>query len=240
MYGFVQSLAWNFLFNDIFCFLEVFYKEYGLQNVFGNVVEELTKLTTDGILINVDSTDHQVFFVCGTFLGKKMLEENDWTLTRSNVLLADNKEANTVQGYAKQFNANKYCRFCQMRKIDARKSTTEDSTIRRNRLNYEEDLLKDDLYESGIHEYSPLNNIPFFHVTESSAEDVSHTVEEGIGKYNITEALRILIYEDKLFTLKQLNDRINGTFFAFHTSKNSFHSRSEIVVLMLQLYYFND
>lgn len=89
-----------------------------------------------------------------------------------------------------------------------KKSTTENPATRRNRVNYDEDVLIQDLYETGIHEYSILNNIPFFHVVKSSAEDITHTVELGVIKYNISDALYILIYEDKLLTLQELNLRI--------------------------------
>lgn len=52
--------------------LEMHINNFGLENVFGNVVEELTSLATDGIVINVDSTEKKIYFVCGTFLGNKM------------------------------------------------------------------------------------------------------------------------------------------------------------------------
>ncbi len=71
------------------------------------------------------------------------------------------------------------------------------------------------------HEYSSLNNIPHFHVTESSAEDLSHSVDEGIVKYNISYALYWLIYKHKLFTLKQLNRRIADFHFATEEKTNN-------------------
>lgn len=104
-----------------------------------------------------------------------------------------------------------------------KKSTTENPATRRNRVNYNEDVLMQDLYETGIHEYSILNNIPFFHVVESSAEDITHTVELGIIKYNISDALHILIYEDKLLTLQELNLRIKEFSYAEEEKSNKPH-----------------
>lgn len=101
-----------------------------------------------------------------------------------------------------------------------RYATTEDPATRRNKENYNEDVLMDDLYETGIHEYSTLNCIPYFHVTESSAEDVTHIVEEGIGKYNMSDALWRLIYEQQAFTLQQLNCRIKKFSFGEEEKSN--------------------
>lgn len=141
-----------------------------------------------------------------------------------NVITADNKEANCVHGFARSHTARYFCRFCQMNKNKAKTSTTENPALRRNRLNYNEDVLTNDLHETGIHEFSPLNKIPFFHVTESSAEDVSHTVEEGIVKYNISDALYFLIHDDKIFTIQQLNRRIKEFSYAPEEKSNKPHS----------------
>lgn len=84
----------------------------------------------------------------------------------------------------------------------------EDLALRRNIRNYNEDVLINDISETGVREFSAFNNIPFFHVAESSSEDTTHSVEEGILKYNVSGALKILIYEDEIFTLEQLNKRM--------------------------------
>lgn len=57
---------------------EMFYKDFSLAVVFGNLIEELTKLATDGISVNIDSTEQKVFLVCGAFLGKKMLLKTNY------------------------------------------------------------------------------------------------------------------------------------------------------------------
>lgn len=110
-------------------------------------------------------------------------------------------------GFAKSFNANKYCRFCDMRKEEMQTCTIEDPSTRRNKQNYTEGVMQHNLSETGIREFSAFNYIPYFHVSESSSEDCTHSVEEGIIKYNVAPALLLLI-EDNVFTLEQLNDRI--------------------------------
>lgn len=123
-------------------------------------------------------------------------------------ILGDNKESNISLGYIRSFNASYYCRYCRMHKRYMRKLTSENPEYRRNRQNYEEDVLVRDQSLTGVREYSPLNAVPHFHVTESSAEDTTHVVEEGICNYNVAEALYFLIYNDRIFTLDQLNNRM--------------------------------
>lgn len=60
--------------------------------------------------------------------------------------LGDNKEANTMTGFARGHNATFYCRFCRMTMQTAKLSTTEDPNSRRNRTNYEEDINYNDLH----------------------------------------------------------------------------------------------
>lgn len=101
--------------------------------------------------------------------------------------------------------------------------TIEDPATRRNRQNYNEDVLKPNFTETGIHHYSTFNSIPYFHVTESSVEDLTHSVEEGIIKYNISDALWILIYEDHLFTLQELNRRLKEFSYGEEEKSNKPH-----------------
>lgn len=97
-----------------------------------------------------------------------------------------------------------------MDKKEMEKALVEDPCLRRTKENYHEDVLANDPSATGVREYSILNDIPHFHVTENSAHDLTHTVEEGIVKYNLTEAFRHLIYVEKLLTLEQFNERIQS------------------------------
>lgn len=87
-------------------------------------------------------------------------------------------------------------------------ATRENPEDRRNRENYEEDVLLHDRTQTGIREHSIFNYIPHFHVTESSAEDITHNVEEGICHYHVMEILYHFIYDEKYFTLEELNQRM--------------------------------
>lgn len=71
-------------------------KEHGNERCFNSLIETLTKLSDEGIFINISDEKLQIFFVVGIFLG-------------------DNLELNTVLGFAKSFKANFFCRFCRLK-----------------------------------------------------------------------------------------------------------------------------
>lgn len=89
-------------------------------------------------------------------------------------------------------------------------ATVENPEDRRNRLNYETDVLIHDQSETGVREYSPFNYLPHFHVTDSSTEDLTHNVEGGVCHYNFIECMYYFIYTQKYFTLDVLNQRMRS------------------------------
>lgn len=125
-------------------------------------------------------------------------------------LLGDNKESNTVLSFVKGFRANHYCRYCRMHRTEMEQASSEISEKRRNRQNYFDDVLINDSSKTGVHEYSPFNEIPFFHVTDSSGEDNTHIVDLGILHYNFLPSLHYFIYEKQYFSLKFLNERVKS------------------------------
>lgn len=44
-------------------------KSFGIEGVFNNVIEELTKLANDGVVLTINGEQKKVFFVCGAFIG---------------------------------------------------------------------------------------------------------------------------------------------------------------------------
>ncbi len=95
-----------------------------------------------------------------------------------------------------------------MQKRETHEALYEITEKLRDKYNYYEDVLTNNPTATGVVEYSIINNIPLFHATDSSAEDNTHTVDEGIMHYNLFPSLRYFIYERNYFTLQQLNDRI--------------------------------
>lgn len=95
-----------------------------------------------------------------------------------------------------------------MHKSEMQTASIEIGEKRRNRQNYYDDVLENNLTTTGVMEYSCFNEIPMFHVTDSSAEDSTHVVDEGVLHYNLLPSLRYFIYEQNYFTLEELNRRI--------------------------------
>lgn len=126
----------------------------------------------------------------------------------SHLLLGDNKESNAYLGFVRAFVANFFCRYCRMQKLETHEALVEIIEKLRNKNNYYEDVLENNVTATGVVEYSILNGIPLFHATDSSAEDITHIVDEGIMHYNLLPSLRYFIYERNYFTLQKLNDRI--------------------------------
>ncbi len=60
----------------------------------------------------------------------------------------------------------------------------------------------------GVKRKSILCDSRYFHVIDSLPGDAMHDVLEGVLQYECKEMLKLLINQEKLFTLEQLNDRI--------------------------------
>ncbi len=122
--------------------------------------------------------------------------------------LGDGKESNVVLGFVRSHSGNYFCRYCRLHRNDTQICTHDDPAHRRNRDNYEEDVLANKQSATGVREFSALNYISHFHVTDSSSEDVTHLVEEGICHYNFADILYYFIYDKDYFTLEALNKRL--------------------------------
>lgn len=68
---------------------------FGNFETFKNLIAELNFLETDGITININNTEHQVFFSLGLILG-------------------DNLGMHSILGFSESFMAKFPCRFCKL------------------------------------------------------------------------------------------------------------------------------
>lgn len=107
-----------------------------------------------------------------------------------------------------------------MHKRETEEASVEITEKLRDTQSYYDDVLKNNYTETGVHEYSILNYITLFHATDSSGEDNTHTVDEGIWHYNLLPSLRYFVHERNYFTLEQLNDRIQFFDYTEDESKN--------------------
>ena len=96
----------------------------------------------------------------------------------------------------------------------------EDYLEKRNGVNYQQQVALHDGPSTGIRQDSCLNTLEYFHVTENVSVDIMHDVLEGIAPLEVKLLLRHYIYEDKLLSLEQLNERIVSFEYGYSNEKN--------------------
>lgn len=78
----------------------------------------------------------------------------------------------------------------------------------RNCDNYENDVIRADVSNTGIKERCVWNSVNSFYVTENCAVDIAHDIFEGLALFDIVEILHGFVIVDKLFTIESLNSRM--------------------------------
>lgn len=163
--------------------------QFGNEQVFGLLINEIKYLQDTGISINVMESTYVIRF--------QMVQ-----------LLGDNLGLNSILGYTESFSATFYCRMCKMGK-DCGNAHKEDSSLLRNVNNYESDCGLKDISKTGIKQIAVWNAIGGYHVTKNYAFDIMHDLLEGICRYDLSHIILYLVRE-KLITWDILNARIQG------------------------------
>ncbi|XP_066592936.1 uncharacterized protein [Prorops nasuta] len=153
------------------------------------------------------------------------------SLIRDGLELRDNLGLNSASGFVESFGKTvRYCRICEATSEQCEIMCEEDSTLLRNRDNYEKHVsnitFNPKSSDSGIKENCVFNNIINFHIVENKSVDLMHDVCEGVVGYTLSKILTILIYEQKLFSLNVLNNRITN--FSYGSTEISNKPRSII------------
>lgn len=162
-------------------------KSLGNDKVFYKLIDELIDLENNGVELKFADKCVKLYFSIGLIVG-------------------DNLGVNTVLGFSKSFSANHFCRFCCMPKSSTGVLASEIVSSLRNKINYSEDVLKNDLKLTGINENSIFNIISSFHVVENYSVDLMHDIFEGICIYNMCHIILNLINAG-FFSLETLNSR---------------------------------
>ncbi|XP_050516038.1 uncharacterized protein LOC126890912 [Diabrotica virgifera virgifera] len=165
------------------------YKQFGNDVSFHHIIEELTFLEKEGIVINTPDQSIRVYFILGAVLG-------------------DNLGLNTIMGFTKSFNSNSFCRVCKRTKLETKRDCIQFDDSLRNENNYAMDLKKLEFEVTGLREDCVFNRIPSFHVLENFIFDAMHDLFEGVCHYDICNILLSLIKEN-IITLEVLNSRKN-------------------------------
>lgn len=157
-------------------------KTYTNDEVLHHLIQEINELSDDVIDIKSNKI---IFIFCG--------------------LLGDNASLNQNLDYTQSFNANHFCRLCLMSKKDTHFSIHENILLLRNRENYNNGILLNDLSKTGIRTESIFNQIKNFHVTENLFVDAMHDLLEGVVHEGLSRFLLHSI-DQKYFTLEQFNN----------------------------------
>lgn len=75
-----------------------------------------------------------------------------------------------------------------------------------NKCNYEEDVIKNDYKQTGVHENSIFNLIHSFHVVQNFSVDLMHDIFEGVCVYDMCHIILNLL-KSGYFDLETLNNR---------------------------------
>lgn len=160
------------------------------REVFAPVMNELRDLETNGIVIRTDS-EYTIYFALCQILG-------------------DNLGQHAVTGFVKSFNADYYCRFCKKHKHIMRRQLKENILVLRNRINYEYDVLINNVSQTRIKTRCIWHVLNSYHITENLVCDIMHDLFEGVCHYDLCPILDYLINHMGFFNLETLNDRIQN------------------------------
>jgi len=160
------------------------------KEVFAPIIDEIRALETNGIVIQTES-EHTVYFALCQILG-------------------DNLGQDAITGFVESFNADYYCRFCKEHKNTMRRQMRENIMVLRNRINYEADILSNNVSQTGIKTRCIWHILTSYHVTENLVCDLMHDFFEGVCHYDLCAILDYLINHMSFLNLETLNDRLQN------------------------------
>ncbi|PIK45680.1 hypothetical protein BSL78_17458 [Apostichopus japonicus] len=175
-------------------------KQYGYNVVLEPLINDLKDLATNGIYISSVSFDGNVNVGIAQITG-------------------DNLGMNSLLGFVESFTANHPCRQCRVHRNIRRSQLVVDLALKRNRINYAEDVNEANLTMTGIKNSSIFNELEYFHVTENYAPDVMHDILEGVGPLEFKLVMSLLIADGR-FSLSTLNGRITSYSYGFPDNIN--------------------
>ena len=164
-------------------------KYFGLEEVFGPVLEALKELEEEGLEIVLNSGERKrVYFALCLILG-------------------DNLGINTILGLVECFRANYFCRICKVTREVTEHLVTERVDLLRTEANYEVDWRRNDTVATGIKERCMWNVLLSFFITVNIYADIMHDVIEGVGDYVMCFVIETFV-KTKIFTYDELNELV--------------------------------
>lgn len=178
-------------------------QEYGLTNILRPVIESLKSLSENGIDIELPNGATEKLYFCLAYIH------------------GDNLGLNEILGFRRSFRCDYYCRVCKASKKECWKLCKEVPELLRNRENYENDLLTNDVKKTGIESKCCLHDSDLlFDVTENCVLDAMHDLLEGVCKYDVAYILLDMIVKKKYFSVETLNYRMEYFDYGHNDSSN--------------------
>jgi len=102
------------------------------------------------------------------------------------------------------------CRICRCPKHVGHEKIQQLDHMMRNKVNYEFDLIINDLSYTGIKERCVWNDLVSFTATNNFSVDIMHDMLEGVYKFDIGFILKQMIFGFNYFSIETLNNRIEA------------------------------
>lgn len=201
VYYTIPSLPQNFLAKLTSIFIAYLFKAsdrttFGVKRVFEHLLDELKYLESEGIVINVDDTEHRILFALVLWIG-------------------DNLGVHQLLGFNESFSSNYPCRFCKSHRSEIENNWQINPQLLRDRKNYKEDVDLNNPSRTGVKSECIFNVLKSFHVTENVACDLMHDFFLGVCRYDVALLFYKLI-NDEILTLEDINCRIRSFHFGPH------------------------
>lgn len=130
----------------VLLFHSVDQSQFSNTSIFTILIDEINYLQKEGLKIHTREGSFHIYFALGLVSG-------------------DNLGLNSALDFTESYNATYFCRLCKMSKIDSHSCPIEKTDLLRTEQNYNNDLLLNNMKETGIKENSVWNKVTYFHVT---------------------------------------------------------------------------
>jgi len=86
----------------------------------------------------------------------------------------------------------------------------EDESLIRNPTYHAEDVVTNNVTETGVKINVIWNEIPGYHVTQNCVLDIMHDLLEGVCNYDMRHIINYIVFECKSISFQMLNERIQN------------------------------
>jgi len=113
-------------------------------------------------------------------------------------IIGDNLGLNEILGFTTSFNANKFCRLCNLSKTQTKNNIHPKLEDLRKPDQYENDKQTGDISSTGIIDDCVFNTLENFHCTQNFVCDLMHDIYEGVAKYDIPLILQKFVNDKSI------------------------------------------